>query len=109
MVWNRAVCSSFYYKESQRRNEAIDTEQFGKEKINMNINIHKTKSMLVAQKQENPQIKVEGRSIEQMEVFKYLGTIMGSDGRQEQEVIDKSEKGIIHNALKITFVIKKKK
>ena len=53
----------------------------------MKINVKKTKAMVVSRKEERTvSIIVEGQRVEQVERFKYLGSVITEDGRCIKEV-----------------------
>ena len=53
----------------------------------MNINVKKTKVMRVSRKGEGDiSIYIEGQRVEQVQKFKYLGSLMTADGRCEEEI-----------------------
>lgn len=78
------------------------------QKINMKINIGKTKSMIVSRENKTHSIKLQGKQIEQVESFKYLGSIIENNGKIDKEINDRMGKtGRIYNMLKSTFLGKK--
>ena len=56
------------------------------EDYGMKINISKTKSMVIGRKPKKIDIRIEDRSIEQVDSFKYLGCNISSDMNFCQEV-----------------------
>src|SRR3990170_4212832 len=56
-------------------------------KFDMKINVKKTKSMVVSRKGEGTvSITVDGKRVEQVKRFKYLGSLISEDGRCIEEV-----------------------
>lgn len=55
-------------------------------RYNMNINITKTKAMVIAKNHEQVTIMLEQRKIEQVPNFKYLGTIIAENGKLEDDL-----------------------
>ncbi|KAJ4450100.1 hypothetical protein ANN_01507 [Periplaneta americana] len=61
----------------------------------MRINVNKSKVMWISKedRQETEfNIECEGQNLERVESFKYLGTIITSDGRVDQEVLNRVKK-----------------
>ena len=54
----------------------------------LNLNISKTKVMVISKESENPRanISVRGEVLEQVERYKYLGSIVTQDGRCVDEI-----------------------
>lgn len=55
-------------------------------KFNMSINIEKTKTMIITKENKKVVIKVEDNIIDQVENYKYLGTIIQNTGSYEEEI-----------------------
>lgn len=52
----------------------------------MSINVEKTNIMVIAREGVTTEITLDGRHIEQVGYFKYLGTFIDSKGRLAQEI-----------------------
>ena len=53
----------------------------------LNMNISKTKTMVISRDgRKRASIKVDGKDLEQVEHFKYLGQTVNQEGRSEQEI-----------------------
>ena len=52
----------------------------------LRVNWRKTKVMRIARKREECEVKIDEEVIEQVDVMKYLGVMISSDGRMEKEV-----------------------
>lgn len=59
------------------------------ERKGLKINIKKTFTMVITKQKEVPKCKIllNGREIEQVTYFKYLGSIITSDGRSDKDII----------------------
>lgn len=55
-------------------------------KYNLIVNNEKTKVMAISHKEENINIRMGEETLEQVEVFKYLGIILNNKGTQEKEI-----------------------
>lgn len=92
-------------KNLQHNLEVLEKEL---QKINLKINIVKTKSMVVSRENKTHSIKLQGKQIEQVESFKYLGSIIQNNGKIDKEINDRMGKtGRIYNMMKTTFLGKK--
>lgn len=71
-------------QQLQRMVTRLDKES---RKYGMKINIDKTKIMMIEKEKSNRQIRIKigDKFLEQVEKFKYLGTIISSDGRDAEE------------------------
>ena len=52
----------------------------------MNANWQKTRVMRIGRKQDMCIVEVNGQKVEQVEVMKYLGAMISSDGSMDSEV-----------------------
>ena len=52
----------------------------------MEVSTEKSKIMAIATEKAQPEIKVRGKTLEQVESFKYLGTQITKDGRSDTEI-----------------------
>lgn len=74
----------------------------------MKMNIEKTKVMAVANEPQQMHIQIEGKVIEQVQQFNYLGVIIENTGRQELDITEKIEKSNkLYYAINKTFINKK--
>ena len=57
-------------------------------KKGLNMNVKKTKTMVVCRSKETPQvsISVNGINLEQVKQFKYLGQLITDDGKTDTEI-----------------------
>ena len=55
----------------------------------MEVSTEKSKIMAIATEKTQPEIKVRGKTLEQVESFKYLGTQITKDGRSDTEIKSK--------------------
>lgn len=55
----------------------------------MEVNVDKTKTMIIS-KNENQNIKIGGKHLEEITKFKYLGSIISLDGKIESEIIERN-------------------
>lgn len=77
-------------------------------KINMKINVDKTKSMIISSGNKVHSIQINGQEIEQVDSYKYLGSIIESNGRIDKEINERMGKaGRIYNTMKTTFLGKR--
>lgn len=77
-------------------------------RINMKINIRKTKSMIITNGNSIHNIEINGQRIEQVQSFKYLGTIIEESGRLDKEMDERMGKaGRIYNTMRSTFLGKR--
>lgn len=75
---------------------------------NLKINENKTKIMKIGKTQENISIKLNNKEIEQVDSFKYLGTIIDSKGSQEKEINARIESASrVFHSLKNVLIGKK--
>lgn len=71
----------------------------------MNINTDKTKTMIIGKEEKEHLIKLEDRRIQQIEKFKYLGTVISWDGRTDNEIMERTAAtGRVFNSIKTTFL-----
>ena len=80
------------------------------EEVGLKMNIKKTKSMVITKKSEVPKIdiRIDGKPIEQVSSFTYLGQLVTEDGRSEQEI--RKRIGIAKSAFeKLSHIITNKK
>ena len=52
----------------------------------MIVNTPKTKAMHISRNEKEQNIYIEGIRVEQVQTFKYLGTMISSNGRVEEDV-----------------------
>lgn len=78
------------------------------EKRSLRVNVAKTKVMTIGKKEANMEIKLDGKIVEQIEVFKYLGVSIHKDGREEAEINNRIENTTkLFYALNNTFIRRK--
>ena len=72
---------------SQNLQNLMDAVKEGSEEKGLSMNVRKTKTMVVS-KNENvtANISVENETLEQLEIFKYLGQLITSDAKNEKEI-----------------------
>jgi hypothetical protein len=74
----------------------------------MKINTKKTKVMMTAKEQETMNIKIGEENIEQVTHFKYLGTTIESNGKQEIDINERVQKTIkTYHMMRQNFIKKK--
>nr|CAH7735643.1 unnamed protein product [Callosobruchus chinensis] len=74
---------------------------------NLKVNVTKTKVMTTT-KEKNIQITSEGKVIEQVEAFKYLGIVIQGDGTMEVEIKERLMKASkLYHTLRRSFICKK--
>lgn len=75
---------------------------------NMKININKTKVMVIGKNNIKVEISLDGRKLEQVDTFKYLGVNIHKSGTEDVEVVGRIEStNKLYYALCNTFVKKK--
>ncbi|VDP42206.1 unnamed protein product [Soboliphyme baturini] len=52
----------------------------------MCVNASKTKSLVLSRSSAHCSLQINGEEVEQVEKFKYLGTVFTSDGKLEEEI-----------------------
>ena len=70
-------------KELGELTELVDTTSAA---YGMEVSTEKSKIMAIATEKTQPEIKVRGKTLEQVESFKYLGTQITKDGRSDTEI-----------------------
>ena len=72
---------------SQNLQKLMDAAKAGSEEKGLSMNVRKTKTMVVS-KNENvtTSILVENETLEQLDIFKYLGQLITPDGKNEKEI-----------------------
>ena len=70
-------------KELGELTERVDTTSAA---YGMEVSTEKSKIMAIATEKTQPEIKVRGKTLEQVESFKYLGTQITKDGRSDTEI-----------------------
>ena len=67
----------------------VDIVKTESEKFGLLMNVKKTKTMLFSKKKDNCKISIEidGKIIEQVKSFQYLGALLTEDGKCETEII----------------------
>lgn len=73
------------------------------DKLNLNLNIGKTKCMAVSNRERESKITVEGNNIEQVSKYKYLGTTINSKGNLDDELNER-----IQTANRVYYSLQKK-
>ena len=69
----------------------------------MEININKSKTMIIANEIKEQKIQIKGQLLEQVKSYKYLGTLIGYNGKVNGEIAQKTVKvGRLFNMLKST-------
>lgn len=77
-------------------------------KKNMKINGEKTKTMVIAPDKRRHHIYIEGRKLEQVEKFKYLGVWIQENGKLDDEINERvGSTGRLFNSIKSSFLGKK--
>nr|CAH7716818.1 unnamed protein product [Callosobruchus chinensis] len=70
-------------------------------KRNMKINVNKSKKMTVTRQHKATHLQLEGSQLEDVETFRYLGTVIDSSGREEHNLSERiSAAGKLYWALK---------
>ena len=80
------------YQQEQELQDHIDTLYCNCKKYDMNINIAKTEVMNIGRKHNTLNININGSTIEQVQEFKYLGSIFTEDGRLDREIETRVQK-----------------
>lgn len=76
--------------------------------INMKINVEKTKLMVSGKTKIQTNLQLDGKPIEQVENFQYLGITINREGHQEPEINKRIQKATqLYHSLKHTFIGKK--
>jgi hypothetical protein len=70
-------------KELGELTELVDTTSAA---YGMEVSTEKSKIMAIATEKTQPEIKVRGKTLEQVESFKYLGAQITKDGRSDTEI-----------------------
>ena len=70
-------------KELGELTELVDTTSAA---YGMELSTEKGKIMAIATERTQPEIKVRGKTLEQVESFKYLGPQITKDGRSDTEI-----------------------
>ena len=73
-------------KELGELTERVDTTSAA---YGMEVSTEKSKIMAIATEKAQPEIKVRGKTLEQVESFKYLGTQITKDRRSDTEIISR--------------------
>ncbi|XP_068082743.1 LINE-1 retrotransposable element ORF2 protein [Anabrus simplex] len=74
----------------------------------MEVNVDKTKTMVISRNEERHCIMVDSKPLEQVTKFKYLGSIISSDGKMEEEITERiGTAGRLFNAIRTNFLNKK--
>lgn len=77
-------------------------------RINMKININKTKSMIISTQHQTHEIHLEEKIIEQVKCYNYLGTTIEDTGKLDREINERTGKvGRLFNAMRTTFLGKR--
>ena len=77
-------------------------------KKNMKINIQKTKTMVIGNSEEKHSIELDGKYLEQVKSYKYLGVVINRKGNLEEEINERVAKtGRLFNSIKSSLLGKK--
>lgn len=77
-------------------------------KRNMRINAEKTKVMSIGKHDRKIVTYIDGKVIEQVEIFKYLGISIHQEGKEEAEINNRIESGIkLYYAMNKAFITKR--
>lgn len=60
----------------------------------LKINIQKTKVMTISKEERTINIKINGKQVEQVNEFKYLGVVLHNKGKQESDITERADKAI---------------
>lgn len=60
----------------------------------LKINIQKTKIMVISNRDRTLNIQIDGKTIEQVKEFKYLGAVLDNKGKQERDITERIDKAI---------------
>lgn len=60
----------------------------------LKINIQKTKIMAISNRDRTLNIQIDGKTIEQVKEFKYLGALLDNNGKQERDITERIDKAI---------------
>lgn len=83
----------------------VDTYIREMQKVNMRINIEKTKTMIVGPTERKHEITIGGKTVEQVSNFKYLGSCISSNGKIDEEINERTATGgKIFNSIKTNFL-----
>ena len=78
-------------------------------KKNMKINTQKTKTMVTGNSEEKHSIELDGKYLEQVKRYKYLGVVINSIGNLEEEINERVAKtGRLFNILNQVSWVKEK-
>ncbi|KAJ3655554.1 hypothetical protein Zmor_014678 [Zophobas morio] len=89
-----------------QRNLSIWDEELTKKK--MKINVEKTKVMAIGKQTKQINISINGRKLEQVKHFNYLGVTIDDTGRQEADNTERIEKcNKLYYAINNTFINKR--
>ncbi|XP_073989088.1 uncharacterized protein [Rhodnius prolixus] len=78
------------------------------EKKNMEVNLEKSKTMVVCRTEKRHKIRIKGKTLEQVGVYKYLGVLISSDGRVKDELNSRcAASGKLFQAINKKFVSKR--
>jgi hypothetical protein len=77
-------------------------------KNSLNINLPKTKSMLISRTGKSSNTKIDNTKIKQILIFKYLGAWINEEGRIEEEVTNRiASAGKCFHSIKTTLINRK--
>lgn len=77
-------------------------------KRNLNINESKTKIMIINARNTNMNITLNGKVVEKIETFKYLGVPINNKGNQEAEIVARMEGAArMYHAIRSNFLTKR--
>lgn len=75
---------------------------------NMNVSRKKTKTMLISAKSIKHKIELEGTRLQQVDNFKYLGSVVNKDGKIDQELNSRiTAASCLFNSIKWIFLNKR--
>lgn len=65
--------------------------------------------MIISRHEKTHNITIEGTKLEQVNIFKYVGAILGSNGKIDEEINHRTgATGRLYNQIKTTFLGKNK-
>src|SRR6218665_2197513 len=62
------------------------TDEVHSQRFGLKINVEKTKTMTIGKQQKTVEIKIEGKTLEQVTEFIYLGRVITEDGRCTKDI-----------------------
>ncbi|XP_038071377.1 uncharacterized protein LOC119740219 [Patiria miniata] len=64
----------------------VDKIKEESEKLGLKMNVKKTKTMVISKRKSKTSIQVDGKELEQVDSFIYLGQMITEDGRCQDEI-----------------------